>query len=37
MLRAATLTELWPELAALGAFCVVVLGIAIARTRKRLD
>ena len=37
MLRAATLTELWPELAALAAFCVVVLGIAIARTRKRLD
>ena len=37
MLRAATLAELWPELAALGAFCVVVLGIAILRTRKRLD
>jgi ABC-2 type transport system permease protein len=37
MLRAATLHELWPELAALGAFCVVVLAIAIARTRKRLD
>jgi len=37
MLRAATITELWPELAALGVFCVVMLGIAIARTRKRLD
>ena len=37
MLRAATLGDLWPELAALGAFCVVVLGIAILRTRKRLD
>jgi p-aminobenzoyl-glutamate transporter AbgT len=36
-LRAATLTDLWPELAALGAFIVVMLGIAIARTRKRLD
>jgi ABC-2 type transport system permease protein len=37
MLRAATLADLWHELAALGAFCVVVLAIAIARTRKRLD
>jgi ABC-2 type transport system permease protein len=37
MLRAATLAELWPELAALAAFCVVVLGVAILRTRKRLD
>jgi ABC-2 type transport system permease protein len=37
MLRAATLSELWPELAALGAFCIVVLSIAIMRTRKRLD
>lgn len=37
MLRAATLAQLWPELAALGAFCVIVLGVAIARTRKRLD
>jgi ABC-2 type transport system permease protein len=37
LLRAATLTDLWPELAALGVFIVVVLGIAIARTRKRLD
>jgi len=36
-LRAATLAELWPELAALGVFIVVLLGIAIARTRKRLD
>ena len=37
MLRGATLVELWPALAAIGAFCVVVLGIAILRTRKRLD
>ncbi|HST26758.1 MAG TPA: ABC transporter permease [Rudaea sp.] len=37
LLRAATLADLWPELAALGVFIVVVLGIAIARTRKRLD
>jgi ABC-2 type transport system permease protein len=37
MLRAATLRELWTELAALGAFCVVVLTIAVLRTRKRLD
>ena len=37
MLRASGLSELWPELAALGAFTVIVLGSAIARTRKRLD
>jgi len=37
LLRAATLADLWPELAALGIFIAVVLGIAIARTRKRLD
>ena len=37
MLRAATLSELWPELAALGAFCIIVLTIAVLRTRKRLD
>ena len=37
LLRAATLADLWPELAALGAFIVIVLGVAIARTRKRLD
>jgi ABC-2 type transport system permease protein len=37
MLRAATLTDLWRELAALGVFCVVVLSIAVLRTRKRLD
>lgn len=37
LLRAATLADLWPELAALGVFIVIVLGIAIARTRKRLD
>jgi ABC-2 type transport system permease protein len=37
MLRAATLGDLWRELVALGIFIVVVLSIAIARTRKRLD
>jgi len=37
MLRAATLSDLWRELAALGVFCVVVLSIAVLRTRKRLD
>jgi ABC-2 type transport system permease protein len=37
MLRSATLPDLWRELAALGIFCVVVLGIAVLRTRKRLD
>lgn len=35
--RGASLAELWPELAALGAFTVVVLGIAVARVHKRLD
>jgi len=37
MLRGAGLSDLWPELAALGLFTAVVLTIAIARTRKRLD
>jgi ABC-2 type transport system permease protein len=37
MLRGAALSDLWRELAALGAFCVVVLTIAVMRTRKRLD
>ncbi|MGH8091339.1 MAG: ABC transporter permease [Rudaea sp.] len=37
LLRAATLADLWPELVALGVFIVVMLGVAIARTRKRLD
>ena len=37
MLRGAQLTELWPELAALAAFCMVTLTIAVLRTRKRLD
>jgi ABC-2 type transport system permease protein len=37
MLRGAGLSDLWHELAALGAFTVIVLTIAIARTRKRLD
>jgi ABC-2 type transport system permease protein len=37
MLRGASLGDLWRELAAIGAFCVIVLSIAILRTRKRLD
>src|SRR5690606_5160805 len=37
MLRGATLPELWPSLAALAAFIVVLLTIAVARVRKRLD
>jgi ABC-2 type transport system permease protein len=37
MLREATLVEMWPSLAALGAFVVVVMGIAAMRFRKRLD
>ncbi len=37
MLRGAHLTELWPELAALAAFCVTTLTIAVLRTSKRLD
>jgi ABC-2 type transport system permease protein len=37
MLRGADLTELWPSLAALGAFIAVMLVIAVSRVRKRLD
>jgi ABC-2 type transport system permease protein len=37
MIRGSNLGDLWPELVALGAFTVVMLSIAIARTRKRLD
>jgi ABC-2 type transport system permease protein len=37
MLRGADLTELWPSLAALGAFIAVMLGVAVSRVRKRLD
>ena len=37
MLRGSGLADLWPELAALGLFTAVVLTIAVARTRKRLD
>lgn len=36
-LRGAGLAELWPELAALGAFTVVLLGVSVARVHKRLD
>jgi ABC-2 type transport system permease protein len=37
MLRGADLAELWPSLAALGAFITVMLAIAVSRVRKRLD
>ncbi|TFH88428.1 ABC transporter permease [Billgrantia azerbaijanica] len=37
MLRDAGLLELWPALAALGAFTLVMLSVAVGRTRKRLD
>lgn len=37
VLRGATIGELWPELAALAAFIVVMIGIAARRFRKRLD
>lgn len=37
MLRAADLTQLWPSLVALGAFTLVMMLIAVARVRKRLD
>ena len=37
MLRGATLAELWPSLASLGAFILVLLTIAVSRVRKRLD
>jgi ABC-2 type transport system permease protein len=37
MLRGAGLTELWPSLAALGAFIAVMLVVAVSRVHKRLD
>lgn len=37
MLRGADITELWPALAALGVFIVVMLAIAVSRVHKRLD
>jgi ABC-2 type transport system permease protein len=37
MLRGAGLTELWPSLAALGVFILIVFGIAVSRVHKRLD
>ena len=37
MLRGADLMELWPSLAALGAFIAVMLVVAVSRVRKRLD
>ena len=37
MLRGAGLGDLWPELAALGVFIVIMMTIAISRTSKRLD
>lgn len=36
-LRGANLTDLWQEMAALAAFSVVVLGLAVTRVSKRLD
>ena len=36
-LRGAGLAELWPELAALGVFTAVLLGVSVARVHKRLD
>jgi ABC-2 type transport system permease protein len=37
VLRGARLYEMWPELAALGVFMVVMLTLATSRFRKRLD
>jgi ABC-2 type transport system permease protein len=37
MLRAADLSQLWPSLAALGVFIVVMMLVAVARVHKRLD
>jgi ABC-2 type transport system permease protein len=37
MLRGGDLPELWPQLAKLGAFLVVMLVVAVARFKKRLD
>lgn len=37
MLRGANLHELWMEMAALGLFTVIMMSLAVARVRKRLD
>jgi ABC-2 type transport system permease protein len=37
MLRGASLWQLWPEMAALAGFTVVMMTLAILRFRKRLD
>jgi ABC-2 type transport system permease protein len=37
MLRGADLTEVWPQVAKLVAFLAVMLLIAVARFKKRLD
>ena len=37
MLRGAELTELWPQIAKLAAFVAVMLAVAVARFKKRLD
>lgn len=37
MLRAADLSQLWPSLAALGVFILVMMSVAVARVHKRLD
>lgn len=37
MLRGADLPEVWPQLLKLGVFLVIMLGVAVARFKKRLD
>lgn len=37
MLRAADLSQLWPSLAALGVFILVMMSVSVARVHKRLD
>jgi hypothetical protein len=37
MLRGGDLPELWPQMAKLGAFLVIMLVVAVARFKKRLD
>jgi ABC-2 type transport system permease protein len=37
MLRGADFSDMWTEVAALSAFIVVMMGVAIVRFRKRLD
>jgi ABC-2 type transport system permease protein len=37
MLRGADLPEVWPQLLKLGIFLVLMLGVSVARFKKRLD